>query len=303
MINALTSSLGKNAVFLLCLAMLGWAGNTVAGRLSTGEISPIMVVFLRWLIITIFLLIFFYAKIVKSFVLLKGKMLWLFLMGGLGMTSFNSLFYIAAQKTSAINLGIIQGVMPAIILTGSVFFFRERVNFVKLIGLLTTFFGVLIVVSKGDVETIIRLTVNAGDLIMFLALFFYAGFTLGLRYKPEMNPLVMMAYFSFSALIFSFPLLLIEMVLGYSQLPSNSNAWLTIIYIAFVPTFLAQICFIRGVELIGPSRAGLFINILPIFAAVLGVIILGESLQLFHFISLIVVLSGVYLFMVFGDIE
>ena len=130
--------------------MLGWAGNTIAGRLSTGEISPIMVVSLRWLIITVFLLIFFYTKIAKSFFLLKGKMLWLFLMGGLGMTSFNSLFYIAAQKTSAVNLGIIQGVMPAIILSGSVVFFKERMNFVKLFGLLLSFFGVVIVVSKGD---------------------------------------------------------------------------------------------------------------------------------------------------------
>ena len=110
-----------------------------------------------------------------------------------------------------------------------------------------------------------------------------------------------MAYFSFSALISSIPFVLLEFFLGYSQLPSNANAWLTILYIAFVPSFLAQIFFIKGVELIGPSKAGLFINILPIFAAILGVIILGERLQMFHFISLVAVLTGVYTFMVFGD--
>ena len=72
-------------------------------------------------------------------------------------------------------------------------------------------------------------------------------------------------------------------------------------YNAFVPSFLAQIFFIKGVELIGASKAGLFINILPIFAAILGVIILGERLQMYHFVSLLVVLTGVYTFMVFGD--
>ncbi len=301
MIISLYKFLSRNAIFLLCLAMLGWAGNTIAGRLSTGEISPMMVVFLRWFIITTFLSLIFYSKIVKSLVFLKGKFLWVFLMGGLGMTCFNSLFYIAAQNTSAINLGIIQGFMPGIILTGSVLFFKEKVNFVKLCGLFISFFGVVIVISKGDFQTIIDLTINLGDIVMFLALFFYAGFTLGLRYKPEIDPLVLMAYFSFGALISSIPLVLLELVFGYSQLPSNTNAWLTIFYIAFVPSLLAQIFFIKGVELIGASQAGLFINILPIFAAILGVIILGEKLQIYHFTSLVVVLTGVYTFMVFGN--
>ena len=301
MFSIIYDYLSKNAVLLLCLAMLGWAGNTIAGRLSTGEISPMMVVSLRWFIITLFLLLLLNKGIANSFIAIKGKILWLLLMGGLGMTCFNSLFYIAAQNTSAINLGIIQGVMPAIILLGSVLFFKERVNIVKLFGLLISFFGVVIVVSKGDFQIIISLTVNLGDVVMFLALFFYAGFTLGLRFKPEIDPLVLMAYFSFSALISSIPLVMLEAFLGYSQFPSNTNAWLTIIYIAFVPSFLAQIFFIKGVELIGASKAGLFINILPIFAAILGVIILGESLQMYHFISLVVVLTGVYTFMVFGD--
>ena len=301
MFSIIYDYLSKNAVLLLCLAMLGWAGNTIAGRLSTGEISPMMVVSLRWLIITLFLLLLLNKGIANSFIAIKGKIFWLFLMGGLGMTCFNSLFYIAAQNTSAINLGIIQGVMPAIILIGSVLFFKEKVNIVKLFGLLISFFGVVIVVSKGDFQIIISLTVNLGDVVMFLALFFYAGFTLGLRFKPEIDPLILMAYFSFSALISSIPLVMLEAFLGYSQFPSNTNAWLTIIYIAFVPSFLAQIFFIKGVELIGPSQAGLFINILPIFAAILGVIILGESLQMYHFISLVVVLTGVYTFMVFGD--
>ncbi len=301
MISPIYKFLSRNAIFLLCLAMLGWAGNTIAGRLSTGEISPMLVVFLRWFIITIFLSLILYTKIIRSFTVLKGKLRWLLLMGGLGMTCFNSLFYIAAQNTSAINLGIIQGVMPAIILTGAVLFFKEKINYVKLCGLFISFFGVVIVVSKGDFQRIIGLTINLGDVVMFFALFFYAGFTLGLRYKPEINPLVLMAYFSFSALISSVPLVTVEAFFGYSQLPSNTNAWITILYIAFVPSFLAQIFFIKGVELIGPSKAGLFINILPIFAAILGVIILGESLQMYHFISLVVVLTGVYTFMVFGD--
>ena len=283
--------------------MLGWAGNTVAGRMSTGEISPMVVVFLRWFIISIFLILFLNKKLILSFKLISGKLVWLCLMGSLGLTGFNALFYIAAQNTTAINLGIIQGIMPAIILVGSVIMFKEAVNFMKVTGLIIAFFGVLVVVSQGDYERVILLSFNYGDIVMLCACFFYSGFTLGLKNKPVIDPIVLMTYFSLSALIFSIPLLVTEYYLGLIQVPATSTAWLTILYIAFVPSFLAQIFFIRGVELVGASKAGLFINFLPIFAAILGVLLLGERLYVYHLISLFIVLLGVYLFMVIGDKE
>ena len=283
--------------------MLGWAGNTVAGRMSTGEISPMVVVFLRWFIISIFLILFLNKKLILSFKLISGKLVWLCLMGSLGLTGFNALFYIAAQNTTAINLGIIQGIMPAIILVGSVIMFKEAVNFTKVTGLIIAFFGVLVVVSQGDYERVILLSFNYGDIVMLSACFFYSGFTLGLKNKPVIDPIVLMTYFSLSALIFSLPLLITEYYIGLTQFPATSTAWLTILYIAFVPSFLAQVFFIRGVELVGASKAGLFINFLPIFAAILGVLLLGERLFVYHLISLFIVLLGVYLFMVIGDQE
>ena len=283
--------------------MLGWAGNTIAGRLSTGEMSPMVVVFLRWFIISIFLILFLNKNLITSIKSISGKFVWLCLMGSLGLTGFNALFYIAAQNTTAINLGIIQGIMPAIILLGSVIFFKEAVNTTKFTGLIIAFFGVLVVVSQGNYERLILLSFNYGDMVMLCACFFYSGFTLGLKNKPLIDPVVLMTYFSLSAMIFSVPLLIAEHYLGNTQLPATSAAWVTILYIAFVPSFLAQVFFIRGVELVGASKAGLFINFLPIFAAILGVLLLGERLYIYHLVSLFIVLLGVYLFMVLGDKE
>tara|TARA_Y100001935_G_scaffold255264_1_gene267390 strand:+ start:1587 stop:2507 length:921 start_codon:yes stop_codon:yes gene_type:complete len=301
--NPFNTSILKNGIFLLCLAMLGWAGNTIAGRMSTGEMSPMVVVFLRWLIISIFLIFFLNKKLISSLKSIRGKFVWLCLMGSLGLTGFNALFYIAAQNTTAINLGIIQGIMPAIILVGSVIIFKEVVNITKVAGLIISFFGVLVVVSQGDYERVILLSFNYGDIVMLCACFFYSGFTLGLKNKPVIDPIVLMTYFSLSALIFSLPLLITEYCLGGNQLPATGTAWLTILYIAFVPSFLAQVFFIRGVELVGASKAGLFINFLPIFAAILGVLLLGERLYIYHLASLFIVLFGVYFFMVIGDKE
>ena len=283
--------------------MLGWAGNTIAGRMSTGEISPMVVVFLRWFIISIFLILFLNKKLILNLKAINRKFVWLGLMGSLGLTGFNALFYIAAQNTTAINLGIIQGIMPAIILLGSVILFKESVNATKVTGLIIAFLGVLVVVSQGDYNRLILLSFNYGDMVMLCACFFYSGFTLGLKNKPVIDPIVLMTYFSLSALIFSLPLLAVEYYLGSAQLPSTGTAWITVLYIAFVPSFLAQVFFIRGVELIGASKAGLFINFLPIFAAILGVLLLGERLYIYHLISLFIVLLGVYLFMLLGDKE
>ena len=290
-----------NAILLLSLCMLGWAGNTIAGRLSAGEISPMVIVFLRWAIVASLLFLFKHNKIIKSFYLLKGKIFWLLCMGALGYTGFNSLFYISAHYTSAINLGIIQGTMPAIILMGSVVFFKEKTNLTQVLGLILTFFGVLILVSQGELQKLLLLTLNYGDLIMFFACFLYSGFTLGLRKKPNINPFVLMFFFSIVALFSSFFGLWIEYHFNLIKWPNQYNEILLIIYIALVPSLISQMFFIRGVELIGADKAGLFINLVPLFSAFLGVIILNEHLQFFHFSSLLIILFGIYLFMILGE--
>ena len=289
-----------NAYLLLIFCMLGWAGNTIAGRLSTGEISPMVIVFLRWSIVAIFLLLLKPSTIINSIPRFKGKFLWLFLMGGLGYTGFNSLFYIAAHQTTAINLGIIQGVMPAIILVGSVMFFKENTNLIQVGGLFLTFLGVLILVSKGNLEVLLLLSLNYGDLVMFLSCFLYAGFTLGLKYKPSVDPFALMFFFSITALFSSIVLLFIESYFNLVKWPSGLSDYIIILYIAFIPSLLSQLLFIRGVELIGAGKAGLFINLIPVFSALLGVIILKENVKIFHFVSLVIVFSGIYLFMVVG---
>ena len=289
-----------NAILLLVLCMLGWAGNTIAGRLSADEISPMVIVFLRWAIVSSILFILKYQKILNSLNLLKGKLIWLFFMGAFGYTGFNSLFYISAKYTSAINLGIIQGTMPAIVLVGSLLFFKEKTNLIQISGLLLTFIGVLILVSQGNLEILLLLALNYGDLIMFFSCFLYSGFTLGLRKKPNIDPFVLMFFFSITALIASFPGLLVENYLNLINWPNSKKDIYLILYIALVPSLIAQLFFIRGVELIGADKASLFINLVPLFSAFLGIILLNETLRIFHLFSLVIILFGIYLFMVLG---
>lgn len=292
--------LWKNAPLLICFSTFGWAGNCIIARLSAGEISPMVVVFLRWSIVVPILLVMQKDKLTSAYPIIQKKLKWVLAMGGLGLTAFNALFYIAANYTVAVNLGIIQCTMPAIILALAVIFLNTRVSKIEIFGMVVALIGVLIVISEGSLKALIALSANIGDLLALLAVFLYACYTIGLKKSPNMESLTLFTFFAIAAWLASLPLLVFELVMGNTLWPENYE-WLFILYIALIPSFLSQVTFMRGVELIGPGKAGLYINLVPIYAAIMGVIILGEPFRLYHLSSLIVVFSGIYIFTILNN--
>jgi len=288
-----------NAPFLLCLATLGWAGNCIVGRLASGEISPMVVVFLRWSIVVPILLVLQRNKLVLALPLIKSNIKWVLCMGAFGLTSFNALFYVAANYTVAVNLGIMQGTMPAFILILASVFLKTKVTKVEILGLIVALTGVIIVISKGNLSSLLNLESSIGDLFVLLAVFLYAGYTVGLKQSPNLDSMTLFTFLAIAAWISSVPLLFLEVISGYSIWP-NSSEWLLILYVALIPSFMSQIFFMRGIELIGPGKSGLYTNLVPVYAAIMGVIILGEPLMYYHLSSLFVVFLGIFIFMVVG---
>ncbi|WP_299480031.1 DMT family transporter [uncultured Roseibium sp.] len=283
-----------NAFVMLTLTALFWGGNTVAGRLAVGEVSPMMVVFLRWLIVAAILVPLFWGRIRSDWALMRPYLPRMILMAAFGFVGFNSLFYIAATQTTAVNLGIIQGSMPIIVLIGSVIAFGTKVRLLQVLGILLTLVGVTLIAAQGSLDVLLSLAVNPGDGYMLLSCVLYSGYALALRNRPKVSGLTFFAALSGISVIASVPGLLFEISTGSAQLPSL-DGWLVVLYIAVFPSCLSQIFFMRGVELIGPPRAGIFINLVPIFAAVLAVTILDEPFKWHHGIALIMVLGGIWL--------
>ena len=136
-----------NAHFLLTLTSLFWAFNTVAGRAAVGEVSPLLIVSVRWFFVAIILTIICRKDLKKSWSILSSRLKWLTLMGLFGFTGFNSTYYIAAHDTIAINLGMVQGTMPAFIIIIAWFWLGEKINFKQFLGVLITFLSVLVIVE------------------------------------------------------------------------------------------------------------------------------------------------------------
>lgn len=189
---ALVKRLGEltygNAILMLALTTLFWGGNTVAGRLAVGEVSPMVVVFLRWLIVAAIMLPMQWSNIRREWPLMRPYFPYMMLMAIFGFVAFNTLFYIAATQTTAVNLGIIQGSMPILVLIGSVIAFGAKVRLLQLIGILLTLAGVTLIAAQGKLEVLLALAVNPGDGIMLIACVLYSGYTLALRNRPQVSP-------------------------------------------------------------------------------------------------------------------
>jgi drug/metabolite transporter (DMT)-like permease len=287
-------ALHRRSYLLLCLTTLMWAGNGVASRLAVGEISPMALTCLRWVIVVAILGTLHGRAVVVEAPKLGARWRSILWMALLGFTGFNALFYAAAYHTTAVNITIFQGAIPVLVLIGTVLFFRSRVRALQFAGMGVTLIGVGVVATKGDPDVIRTMALNIGDVWMLIACVFYAAYTLGLRNRPPVPGLVFFTALASVAFLTSLPLLGYEMVTGTLQWPT-AKGWAVLLYVALFPSLLAQIFFIRSVELIGPGRAGLFVNLVPVFGAMLAVLLLGEPFRPYHAFGLALVLGGIAL--------
>jgi drug/metabolite transporter (DMT)-like permease len=271
-----------------------WGANAIFGRLAVGEISPMLLVSLRWLGVVLLLAVIARRQIARNEDTLKAHWRYLAAMGALGYTAFNAVYYVAAHSTTAVNIGIIQGGMPMFVLFGAYAVYRTPVTWLQVLGAAVTMSGVATVVSGGSLERLATFRFADGDLLILVACAIYSGYTVALRNRPPVPALAMFAALAGAAFAASLPLVAAEAAFGTLAWPSLTG-WLIVLLTVIFPSVIAQTCFIKGVELIGPGRASVFINLVPIFAAVMAVGILGEAFRFHHAFALVLVLGGIWL--------
>jgi drug/metabolite transporter (DMT)-like permease len=282
------------AYLLLTLTTTCWGMNAILGRLAVGEVSPMTLVCLRWLLVVFILWVFAQRNLKNDWPILKKHIGYMMAMGAIGFTGFNMLFYLAAHSTTAVNIGILQGSIPVFVLIGAFLVFRTKVTLLQSIGVMVTIVGVGIVASGGSVARLATFEINIGDALMLLACVLYSGYTVALRYKPEISPLSFLSMMAFAAFITSIPFVYIEYEMGHFLFPTTKG-WLIVGAAAIFPSIVAQICFIVGVGILGPGRAGIFVNLVPVFASIFAVTFLNEPFEFFQGAAMTLVLFGIWL--------
>lgn len=280
------------AYLMLVFTMVAWGANSVAARLAVGQLSPMVLVCLRWAIIAVVLGVALRRELVAAWPELRRRWLQVVAMAFAGYSGFNALYYAAAHYTSGVNLSILQGSVPVLVVIGAFLLHRARVGLLQVVGIAVTLAGVAVVATQGHIATLGAFRLNIGDGFMLVACVLYAGYTVGLRNRPKLTGLVFFAAMAIVAFFLTLPMLGYEVWSGAVQWPTPEG-WLVLAFIIILPSFLAQLAFMRGVQLIGPGRAGLFINVVPLSGAFLAVVLLGEPLAAFHVVALALIIGGI----------
>lgn len=284
--------MNSRAYFYLCVTALFWGGNSVAGKMAVGHVSPMMLTTLRWVFALVIILVAMTPQIRRDWQKIKQHWLQLLAYGVIGFTTFNALLYSALKYTSAINAVILQAGIPMLIFLFNFMLFRTRASIAQVIGFTVTLLGVLITAAHGDFASLLQLEFNFGDALMIAACIVYAAYTVALRWKPAMHWQSFIAAPAFGALISAIPLLFWEIGNGTAIFP-DMTGWIIVLYAAIFPSLMSQVLYVRGVEMIGANRAGLFINAIPVFGTLLSVMLIGETFHTFHLIALLLVLGGI----------
>jgi len=280
------------AYLLLVVTTWCWGLNAIFSKLAVGQIAPMQLVTFRWLGVVILLSLFARSQLKRDWPVLRHHLPFLCLMGSCGFTAFNGLFYVAGHHTSAINIGILQGSIPIFVLMGSWLVMRHRISMLQGLGVVLTLVGVIVVASGGKPGELLGLTINRGDMLMVIACFFYAAYSVGLSRRPGVGALSLFAVMAGAAWLASIPLIMAEIWMVGWQWPT-SEGWIIAALVTLLPSLVAQVFFIQGVSLIGPGRAGVFVNLVPVFASVMAILFLGERFELYHALSLLLVLGGI----------
>jgi len=284
--------LHRQAYLFLIIATLCWGGNAVAGKIAIGHISPMMLTFWRWFFAVAIIFAISLKDLRRDWPVIRKNLPVLGFLGIVGYVVFNAVLYTAVTYTSAINVTVEQTLIPVLIFVLNFALFRTRVTWLQILGFGITAIGSLLTAAHGDIATLLTLTVNFGDAIMMIAIAAYALYTIALRWRPQISWKSLMAVPALFALVFSAPLAAWEYSSGNMIWP-DMTGWMVALYTAIFASLVAQVLYIRGVMEIGANRAGLFINLVPVFGTLLSVIILGEHLQLFHIVALALALSGI----------
>jgi len=281
----------------LLIAVLCWSGNALVGRAFHDSIPPLSLSFWRWVLATSLLLPFVAKGIWTHRAALRAAGWRLPVLAAMGIASYNSLLYTAAQSTEAINLTLVNTCLPLATFIGAGFLLGEWPLRRAWFGMAVAAGGLLYLISRGSWQTFASLSFQRGDLIMLLAVLAWALYTLLLRRWARhllVPPLVLLGVLMLLGLPLILPFYLLELgrVGGFALTPSNLAA---IGYTAVFASLVAYVGWNHGVRIVGAGRAAMVMYLMPVFTALLGWLLLGEALHTFHWIGGALIFAGLLL--------
>ena len=284
------------AYIMLTCATLFWAGNFIVGKYAfLTEIPPLSLVFYRWLLVWIILLPFTYKDIIKHKDTILNNLPLLFFLGLTSVGLFNSFTYLSLIYTQVINSSLFNTAIPAIIILLCFLFKVEKTNKFQLSGLFISVCGILAIITKLNLDILLSLNFNKGDLIMIGGALTWGIYSTLLKRKKFSLPLLTLVHIVCTfGLVSVFPQFLYELWNG-QVIKFDINLFYLLIFLALFPSIGSYYCWAGAVSIIGANRAGIFLSLIPLFSTIMAIALYNEKFQFFHLIGAILIIIGLYL--------
>ena len=284
------------AYTFLVFATLFWSGNFIVGKFaSLFEIPPLTLNFFRWVMVWFILIPFTFKEIIHKKKYIKENWLLISFMGIITISTFNSVVYFALNYTQVINAVLMLAGIPAVVMILSSIMNIERTNFFQLVGLILSVLGVGTIISNAEIEKILSLNFNKGDLWMLVCVLSWSLYSTLLKKKKfELSQFTFIQLMVTVGLIFLIPQYFYERSIGL-EVSINKYFIAILLYVVIFPAIAAYYCWQKAIELIGPNRSAIFVQLMPLFSALMAIFIFNEMFKLYHFIGGTFIISGIYL--------
>ena len=284
----------KAYIMLVC-ASLFWSGNFIIGKFAfITDIPPLSLVFYRWLLVWIILLPFTFKEIIKYKKTIIKNLPTLFFLGLTSVGLFNSFTYLSLMYTQVINSTLFNTAIPAIIILICFLFKIESTNKFQIIGLIVSIIGIISIITKLNLNILLSLDFNKGDLIMIGGVLSWGIYSSLLKKKNFTLPLLTLVHMICTfGLICVTPQYIYEFSQGYI-IKFDINLFYTLIFLAIFPSIGSYYCWAGAVSIIGANRAGISLSLIPLFSSIFAIIFFKEQFQFFHLIGAILIIIGLF---------
>ena len=281
---------------MLVCATLFWAGNFMIGKFAfLTNIPPMSLVFYRWSLVWLILLPFTIKEIIKSKEIILNNLPLLLFLSLTSVGLFNSFTYLSLVHTQVINASLFNTAIPAIIILLCFLFKIEKTNKYQILGLIISVLGILSIITKLNLEIILSLNFNKGDLIMIGGVISWGLYSSFLKRKTFTLPLLTLVHVLCTfGLIFIFPQFVYEFSQGQLK-KFDINLFYILIFLALFPSIGSYYCWAGAVSIIGANRAGIFLSLIPLFSTIMAIFFYKEQFQFFHMIGAILIILGLFL--------
>jgi drug/metabolite transporter (DMT)-like permease len=284
------------AYIFLLLTVTFWAGNFIVGKFaSLYGVPPFSLNFYRWLFAWLILAPFTIPEIIKKKEYIINNYKLFIILGITSITIFNSIVYYSLNFTQVISGVLMISTIPVMIMFFSSILKIEKTNLFQIIGVVLSFTGVIVIITKANFEILKNLDFNKGDITMVIAMFSWALYsTLLKRQKYEISQISLLQVVISFGLIFLIPVYFIEYQIGF-RINLDKPFILILSYVVLLPGLASFMLWIKGISLIGANRSGVFLHLMPILSAIMAMIFFNEKFMFYHILGACFIVIGILL--------